>query len=191
MKGSEDHEEKAGGKRPSGGPAPGARRRPVESRVGAARGLSSMALLAGVMLIATGCKTAHLNEVRGKTSFGPEFRNRGNNTSEIRYDARQAVEFRFDNGWTTGLTYRRRDIDGGSGDNENLFLFEVGYPIWKAPKKEDAAARRITQLEKDLQELRDRVADLTASGAGASGQKRQKSDRRAPGEPPHSGVPGP
>ncbi|MBI4717124.1 MAG: hypothetical protein HY763_04910 [Planctomycetes bacterium] len=191
MKGSGDHEEKAGGKRPCGGAAPGVRRRPVGNRVGGARCLSGMALLAGVALIATGCKAAHLTEVRGKTSFGPEFRNRGNNTSEIRYDARQALEFRLDNGWTTGLTYRRRDIDGGSGDNENLFLFEVGYPIWRAPKKEDAAARRITQMEKELQELRDTVADLTAGGAGTSGSKRPESDRPAPGEPPHPGVPGP
>ena len=110
----------------------------------------------------SGCKSAGVTEVRGKTSFGPEFRNRGNNTSEIRYDLRQAAELRWDNGWTTGMTYRRRDIDGGSGDNENLFLFEVGYPIWKAPKKPDKTAMQIEELQKQIGELQSRLAGASS-----------------------------
>ncbi len=107
-----------------------------------------------------GCKSSSVTEVRGKTSFGPEFRNRGNNTSEIRYDARQAVELRWDNGWTSGVTYRRRDIDGGSGDNENLVLFEVGYPIWKAPKKPDKTVLQIEELQRQIGELQSRIAGV-------------------------------
>ncbi len=110
-----------------------------------------------------GCQKPALTEVRGKTSFGPEFRHGGTtNRAEIRYDARQAVELRWDNGWTSGLTYRRRDIDNGSGDNENLFLFEVGYPIWKAPKKEEKKAeglqKRVDDLEKELAGLREKFS---------------------------------
>jgi hypothetical protein len=54
-------------------------------------------LTAGLFL--GGCKSASVSEVRGKTSFGPEFRNRGNNTHEIRYDVRQSVDVEWDNGW--------------------------------------------------------------------------------------------
>jgi len=109
------------------------------------------------MAALTGCKST-VTEVRGKTSFGPEFRNRGNNTHEVRYDARQNIDFKWDNGWTTGFTYRRRDVDEGSGDNENLFLFDVGYPIWKAPKKPDKTAQRIEELDQQIQEMRTRLA---------------------------------
>lgn len=109
--------------------------------------------VAGLAILpAAGCA---LKEVRGKSAFGPEFRHSGNNgTEEVRYDARQGVEFRWDKGITTGLTYRRRDVDEGSGDNENLFLFEVGYPIWLAPKTEDKLAQRVSELERQLAELR-------------------------------------
>jgi hypothetical protein len=102
------------------------------------------------LLLPGGCA---LQEIRGKTSFGPEYRNRGDSTSEVRYDGRQAVEFRWDKGMTTGLTYRRRDVDNGSGDAENLFLFEVGYPLWKAPAKPDKADARIAELEQRISEL--------------------------------------
>lgn len=104
-----------------------------------------------------GCKST-VTEVRGKTSFGPEFRNRGNNTHETRYDVRQNIDLKWDNGWSTGVTYRRRDVDEGSGDSENLVLFDVGYPIWKAPKKPDKTAARIEELEQQVQEIRTRLA---------------------------------
>ena len=120
-----------------------------------------------IALLGAGCKSASVTEVRGKTSLGPEFRNRGNNTSEIRYDLRQAAELRWDNGWTTGMTYRRRDIDGGSGDNENLFLFELGYPIWKAPKKPDKTAMQIEELQKQIGELQSRLAGASSRDANS------------------------
>lgn len=112
--------------------------------------------VAGLLAAMSGCA---LQEIRGKSSFGPEFRHQGKtNTSEIRYDARQGIELRWDKGWTTGMTYRRRDIDNGSGDNENLFLFEVGYPIWKAPAKTDKTVERIGDLQRQVEELRSRLA---------------------------------
>lgn len=121
--------------------------------------------VAGFAMLATGCLLsgckAKPTELRGKTSFGPEFRNRGNNTSEVRYTAQQGFEMKWDNGWTTGVQYRRRDVDEGSGDNENRVLVEVGYPIWKAPKKEDKATdRRIQKLQEEVEEMRDRVAAM-------------------------------
>ena len=117
-----------------------------------------------------GCK-ANPTELRGKTAFGPEFRNRGNNTSEVRYTEQQGFEVKWDNGWTTGTQYRRRDVDDGSGDNENRVMFEVGYPIWKAPKKPDKTAERIESLEREIQEMRERAASLkTPSGAHGGSQ---------------------
>ncbi len=116
----------------------------------------SVTLCAG-MAILGGCKST-VTEVRGKTSFGPEFRNRGNNTHETRYDVRQNIDLKWDNGWSTGVTYRRRDVDEGSGDSENLLLFDVGYPIWKAPKKSDKTAARIGELEQQVQDIRARLA---------------------------------
>ena len=116
--------------------------------------------LLALCVAVTGCKSSTVTEVRGKTAFGPEFRNLGNNTSEVRYDARQNIELKWDNGWTNGLTYRRRDVDEGSGNNENLFLFDVGYPIWKAPKKPDKTAQQIQNLEEQIQEMRARLAAL-------------------------------
>jgi hypothetical protein len=130
------------------------------------------------VLVVAGCK-ANPSELRGKTSFGAEARNRGNNTQEIRYDARQAVDLKWDNGWSTGISYRRRDIDDGSGDNENRVLVEVGYPLWKAPKKEEkpkdigpptgTTSERIDQLQRQLEEMRARVAALKPpAGTGDS-----------------------
>jgi hypothetical protein len=118
-----------------------------------------------VVLCTGGCKSASVSEVRGKTSFGPEFRNRGNNTSEVRYDVRQGIDVKWDNGWTTGVNYRRRDVDDGSGDNENRVLFEVGYPLWKAPKKPEKTTQRLDELEHEVQEMRSRVAALKAGPA--------------------------
>jgi hypothetical protein len=96
--------------------------------------------------------------------LGPEFRNRGNNTSEIRYDLRQAAELRWDNGWTTGITQRYREVDGGSGDQEFLTLFEVGYPLWKAPKKPDKTAMQIEELQRQIGELQSQLAGANSQG---------------------------
>ena len=118
-----------------------------------------LASLTAVLTLA-GCK-ANPTELRGKTAFGPEFRNRGNNTSEVRYTTQQGFEMKWDNGWTTATSFRRRDVDDGSGDNENRWLVEVGYPLWKAPKKEEkTTTKRIDDLQEEVEEMRAKVAAL-------------------------------
>lgn len=133
----------------------------------------------------TGCK-ANPTELRGKTSFGPEFRNRGNNTQEVRYDARQALDLKWDNGWSTGISYRRRDVDDGSGDNENRVLFEVGYPIWKAAKKHEpkkdigpptgTTTKALEELQRQVEELRAKMAALKSPEASQSSKVAQANE---------------
>lgn len=112
-------------------------------------------LLLPGFLVAGGCKGLSVTEIRGKTAFGPEWRNFGDNTSDIRYTAIHGYEAKLSNDWTAGVSYQRRDVDNGSGDNENLVLFEIGYPIWKKPKKDEKSAQelQIEELEKELREL--------------------------------------
>lgn len=111
-----------------------------------------------IVLLAFACSGCAIKEVRGRTAFGPEFRHQGTrDTDEVRYDVRQGLELRWDKGISTSVLYRRRDIDDGSGDNENLVLFEVGYPIWIAPKPEDPLARRVAQLERELAKVKGQV----------------------------------
>lgn len=107
-----------------------------------------------------GCQSTQVTEVRGRTAFGPEFRNFGTNTHDIRYYVRQGVDLKWSNDWTTGVMYQRRDLDNGNGDNENLVLFEVGYPLWKGGKKQEKTAQRfqIDDLENALQGLRSELA---------------------------------
>ena len=101
-----------------------------------------------VLLLVSGCT---LQEIRSKTKFGPEFRHSGSsNTNSDRWAAEQGIEFKWDNGVNTGLSYRRRDVDDGNGDNENLVMVEVSLPLWKAESKQSPLIRRIELLEKRL-----------------------------------------
>ncbi len=128
-------------------------------------------LVLAVML--PGCSW-RLQEIRGGTKFGPEIRNLGNRTTETRWTSiDQSYDFKWDNGWTTGLSYRRRDIDNGGGGDDNRFLVEFSYPLWKAPKS-DSQARRIRILEQ-------RLALLEAqSQAATAGMKAQEESEDAP-----------
>ena len=95
-----------------------------------------------------------LEKVSGKTGFGPEFRHSGSqNTNDVRYSVTQGITWHWDNDTTTGVSYRRRDTDEGSGDNDNRILFEVGYPIWKRDNPDRKLAERVELLEKRVQEL--------------------------------------
>lgn len=108
-------------------------------------------VLSLMVTLASGCA---LKEVRSKTKFGPEFRHKGSNrTNEVRWYAQQGFDFKWEKGITTGVTYRRRDVDGGSGDNDNGVWIDFSFPIWKAPKKADALARRVVELERRLAQL--------------------------------------
>ena len=136
--------------------------------------LGILPVLAGIMLCVAGCANNgkwSVTEIGGKTSFGPEWRNFGNNTHDIRYTAIQGLDFKLANKWNLGVSYQRRDVDEGSGDNENLVLFEVGYPIWNAPKKAEKSAveLEIEGLERELRLLNTEVAVAVQETSGAAG----------------------
>lgn len=112
-------------------------------------------LLLGVVVCLAGGCSWQLLEVRGKTKFGPEFRDRSNRTSEVRWTSiQQGFEFKWDSGWKSGITYRRRDTDAGSGGNDNGIWFDISYPLWKKPKKQDVSAKRLDMLERQLAQLK-------------------------------------
>lgn len=109
------------------------------------KGLSTCGV---VLLLVSGCA---LQEVRSKTKFGPEFRHSGsNNTNNERWTVEQGFDFKWDRGITTGIAYRRRDINDGNGDNENRVMFEFSFPLWKAESKDRQLARRVERLEQQL-----------------------------------------
>lgn len=104
-----------------------------------------------VVSVLPGCA---LKEIRSKSKIGPEFRHRGSNsTNSVRWTVQQGFDFKWDEGVSTGITYRRRDTDGGSGDNDNGVWIDFSFPIWKAPKKEHATAARVEELERRLAQL--------------------------------------
>lgn len=132
------------------------------------------------ILPAVGCESGSITEINGKTSFGPEFRNFGNNTQDIRYTAIQGLEFKLANKWTVGMSYQRRDVDEGSGDNENALLFEIGYPLWNAPKPEKTAEDfQIEELERELRELDYELAAATPAVAGPPVQLAQANNNQS------------
>ena len=102
-----------------------------------------------------GCQ---LKEIRSKTKFGPEFRHKGSDsTNAVRWTVQQGLDFKWKQGWTTGITYRRRDTDDGSGDNDNGDWIDFSFPIWKAPKnKRDHHNETSIYID----ELRQRIAKL-------------------------------
>ncbi len=109
-------------------------------------------IVIGVLLLSMGGCT--LQEIRSKSKFGPEYRHRGSNrTDSVRWYAQQGVEFKWDKGINTAITYRRRDQDNGNGDHDNGVWFELSFPIWHAKKPPDQMARKIEELEMRLAQL--------------------------------------
>ena len=110
-----------------------------------------------LVCLATGCA---LQEVRSKTKAGPEFRyTSSSRTNEDRWTVEQGFEFKWDHGITTGVTYRRRDVDQGDADHDDGVWVDFSFPIWQAPKKPDLTARRVDVLEKRLAELEHRLSE--------------------------------
>lgn len=144
-------------------------------------------------VLAGGCQGIKLDEIRGKSSAGPEFRDRGDHSDEVRWDARQGIDFRWSNGWTTGVGYRYRAVDDGNGDQEHLVFAEVGYPLWKAKKAPDKNAERIQALEEEVKKLRQQQSpaqelDQAAGEAGgAQPAAAPAADDPAPGVESHPG----
>jgi hypothetical protein len=99
-----------------------------------------------------------LMEIRSKSKVGPEYRHKGSDrTDTTRWTAQQGFEFVWkddhNNKITTGITYRRRDVDSGSGDNDNGVWLDFSFPIWKAEKNADRHARRMELLERRIEAL--------------------------------------
>jgi len=127
-----------------------------------------LAPLIATVACTSGCKSGGVTEIRGKNQVGPEFQHDGvKRSDQIRYYAGQQIEAKWENGWTTAVTYRYRAIDEGNGNQEQLVLFEVGYPIWKAPKKPDKTAMQIEELQKKIGELQSRLAGASSRDANS------------------------
>ncbi|MBN2446692.1 MAG: hypothetical protein JXO22_08200 [Phycisphaerae bacterium] len=108
--------------------------------------------LASLLILSAGCAT--VQEVRGKFKAGPEFQHAGNSSEDsVRYKFQPGVEVKWSNGVTTGVSYRRRDIDEGNGNKDQTVYFDLSFPIWKAKPKEDRLTARIEQLEKALEAI--------------------------------------
>ena len=108
-----------------------------------------------VLALLPGCA---LVEIRSKSKTGPEFRHRGSDrTDSIRWYAQQGFEFvwrdELNNKITTGITYRRRDIDNGNSDNDNGVFLDFSFPLWKAESSADRTARKIELLERRIAAL--------------------------------------
>ena len=113
-------------------------------------------ILCAAAIIFSGCA---LQEVRSKSKIGPDFRHSGTRgTDEERWTVRQGIELKWDQGITTGLTYRRRDVNHGSGNHDNGVWFEFSVPLWKAAKESNALARQVKSLERRLATLEMRLA---------------------------------
>lgn len=121
-----------------------------------------------VLALLPGCA---LVEIRSKSKVGPEFRHRGSNrTDSIRWYAQQGFEFVWrddrDNKITTGITYRRRDMDNGNSDHDNGIWLDFSFPVWKADKKTDRTAQQIELLERRIAALEaERSESLAPSSA--------------------------
>ena len=101
-----------------------------------------------MVLMFSGCG---IKEIRSKSKFGPDFRHSGTRrTDQTRWTAQQGIEIKWEKGVSTAVSYRRRDMDNGSGDNDNGVWFEVSFPLWKAKPMADKNAERIQELERRL-----------------------------------------
>ena len=101
-------------------------------------------------LIACGCR---LTEIGSKHKLGVEYRRSGANDHEAqRYTVQQGLVFKWDDGSDTTITYRRRDVSDGAGD-DGVWI-EYSYPIWKAAdRRKDHLSQRVQALESKLTNL--------------------------------------
>ena len=89
--------------------------------------------IVAVFLLGLLCSGCVLKEVRSKSKVGPEFRHKGSSRTESeRWTVQEGLEFKWNNGVSTGVTYRRRDVNEGSGDHDDGVWFEFSFPVWKA-----------------------------------------------------------
>ena len=106
-----------------------------------------------ILILLSGCELK-LKQIRSETKFGPSFRHKGaDRTDSTRWTVQQGIEFRWNKGVKTGITYRRRDTDDGNGNNDNAVFIDFSFPIWKAKKKPDPLKKRLKKLERRVAEL--------------------------------------
>ncbi len=123
-----------------------------------------------VLLFTDGCSS--LTQVNSKQKYGVEWRHKGEgDTDDERYGVQQGLEFKFANGLSTTLSYRRRDVAAGAGEGENAFFLNVGFPLWKKKAESKKAEKqantwasadtRIRSLERRIEELETRLKELS------------------------------
>ncbi|MGE3180943.1 MAG: hypothetical protein AB7N71_04880 [Phycisphaerae bacterium] len=129
------------------------------------RKLALVVPLAFVVALDEGCT---LTEVRSKQEYSVEWRQKSSSRAhDERYSVKQGLQFKWSNGWDTGIAYRHRDVNDGGGEGENGLWLDVSFPLWKAPSDKsrpsnlDMAA--IRELEHRLEELEKQVGKDKAS----------------------------
>ena len=125
-----------------------------------------LVVLPAVVCVAVAAAGCSLQEIRSKSKFGPEFRHSGSDrTSAVRWYAQQGFDFIWsdqkDNKITSGITYRRRDVDEGGGDNDNGIWLAFSFPIWRAPSKANETNARIGSLGERIAMLESILRDQT------------------------------
>jgi len=120
-----------------------------------------------LLLLSVGLESGcALQEVRSKTTAGPEWRHKGSDsTNDVRWSVQQGFEFKWDKGIGTGIAYRRRDVDDGAGDNDNGVWLDFSFPIWKA-KKTEVKAEQIRELNERIAQLEAKLAERVAAESG-------------------------
>lgn len=124
--------------------------------------MRNQALLIGLILCVVSGEGCALREIRRKTKAGVEYRQENvDKSSHERYLAQESLQFKWDNGVDTSVIYRRRDLsDNDSGDHDDGVWFEVSVPIWKAKPKPDQTVARMEHLERRIQALEARLAQI-------------------------------
>jgi len=108
-----------------------------------------------------------LEEIRLVSEGGVEYRRNNFDKSEReRYTVQEKVDFKWEDGVNTAVTYRRRDVsDGPSGDHDDGVWFEIGFPIWKRPKPQDPTIARIEALERRIAQLESELKLVNDNGS--------------------------
>lgn len=109
------------------------------------------AVLACSTVAVLGLSGCTLQEVATKNRVGVEWvHDGGQATDSYRYWVQPGFECKWSNGVATGISYRRRDVDDGSGGNDQGVFFDFAIPLWKASTKRDVLAQRVAALEAKL-----------------------------------------
>ncbi len=133
-------------------------------------------ILPAVICVAIAAAGCALQEIRSKSKFGPEFRHSGSDrTNAVRWYAQQGFDFIWSdqkgNKITSGITYRRRDVDEGGGDNDNGIWLDFSFPIWRAPSKANKSNVRICSLEERIAMLESILRDQTQTSLAREKEK--------------------